>query len=369
MEAIMQFKNTKTSDFKFQVLVGILLLAVLFMTSACAVEFEDPDKNQPNPAMVQTAAQAKIAQARKENFGPFSPMPEPNRYTYQDSQGRPIQVQGGETVRFMNQKGEITEATAPRDLVISDVTLAPQDKPVWEIKTNGRIFLERNAILRFGNRRLLLSASVIVSDGALLQSFEKGTKAETGRPGLNSGDVYVSTAELIGTLSIEALGQAGGDGRPGQALPRAEQGVSYPKSAVNCREAKVGGAGKDGRKGNDGETGYRGGAGGQVIITGLADRKEGLHVTVTGGAPGLGGEGGAGQQGGLGGESSYMSMFHSLRRDLELTSRFSSPDFPGLPPASPCRGIAERGAEGKTGPWGNQGEVGEFGSEGSVLYR
>lgn len=367
----MQFKKSKMSELKLQVLIGILLLVVLFMTSACAVEFEDPDKDEQNAATApaNTAAQMKRAQAQSDSFGPFSPMPEPNRYTYRDSQGQTIQVRGGETVRLMNNKGQIIEATAPRDLVYTDVIQAPLEKSVWEIKTNGRIFLERNAVLRFGNRRLVISAPVIVSEGALLQSFESGSKAQVGKPGLNSGDVHLSATELVGSLNIEATGQVGGDGRSGQALPQAEQGASYNKNAPNCREAKVGGAGKDGRKGNEGEMGYRGGNGGQVIITGLAEQKQGLHITNTGGAPGMGGEGGPGQKGGPGGDSSYISVFHSIKRNLEFTSRFQHPTFPGLPPARPCHNVPARGAEGKQGPQGDRGNVGEFGADGVIQYR
>ena len=190
----------------------------------------------------------------------------------------------------------------------------------WEEQRWGRVFLEKDAVLRFGVRSLLAHWIALHSDGGRIEAFGAEPAADQ-TPGRDAGNVDLVVDRAQGDLVITAMGERGGKGAKGGVgsagapgtdavpgvyatrfklghMPSISQyfGQDVVRAPIPATPAGNGG------KGGAGAAGAPGGNSGSVSLK--IAQTEGFwpRVFVDGGRGGEGGEGGDGGPGGKVGE-------------------------------------------------------------------
>ncbi len=210
------------------------------------------------------------------------------------------------------------QVPVPKDLVFAQSMTLDQDIKI----TGGRLFLGLGAVITTQGHHLEILVDELHADGATLQTWPSGAKAQADTTGRSGGQMTVVTQKAFGQLLVYLRGEAGGDGSDGTAAPPQPKGQTganavYDYDIINAGPAKcVHGAssgenGKPGHPGLPGHNGQRGGSSGKLNfkVTELSqlDLK---HISIPGdsGRAGAGGAGGAGGQGGDPGVDSQVGI-------------------------------------------------------------
>ncbi len=184
------------------------------------------------------------------------------------------------------------------------------------------------------------------TNGANGSAGGNGTRGSDGRTGSNAGSVSIIAQRLIGHLTVDNSGMAGGNGGDGGDGGRGGNGAngnSGASGAFDCRRGpQSGGNGANGGRAGDAGNGGSGGNGGEikVVIAEPLSDDSGILAVSAGGSPGNAGSPGTpGQRG-------------------EPGARGSAP---GL-----CRQTARNGSPGTQGASGASGADGKAGENGSI---
>jgi hypothetical protein len=271
-------------------------------------------------------------------------------------------VKPGETYTYVllsptdSSAGLRVEVKIPKDLeVVTEITLD------GALEFN-RIFFRKGSKVKVG-KSLILSASELSSDGAVIEAGLNGAIAAVDAPGVSSPSVKITANVAMGQLEIKAHGSNGGVGSDGVNGGEGTQGALGSPAKVGFKYdeflgishnlgghwaciTQPGDGAKGGIGGNatNGQDGKNGGDSGTVIVNILSESPFSVDVDSNPGKGGIAGRGGGGGPGGPGGAP-------------------RAPGGPGAPPGARGEPLVCNAAN--SGPRGDTGKSGLAGNPGS----
>lgn len=256
------------------------------------------------------------------------------------------QTTAKQTIQSLRKKGSLSLDNAC--VVLGD----PADPPRTVALSLYALTLTRSACILTNGNSLDLTVVELSGAGGTIESFDAknlqpadasaGTRGADGRTG---GTVSLRVlGHVVGPLTARLRGQNGGrggqGGNGGPGLP-GNRGADAVKGLFDCRAGGGNGTqGGPGSPGGQGLPGGNGGAGGTLILRGIAVTQQSQIIPdLQGGSPGTGGPGGIGGLGGPGGQGGSGDGF--------------------------CSG-GRAGDTGRQGDPGSQGPVGLPGANGNL---
>lgn len=222
---------------------GKVLLFVFPLFLISCIEIRDPKKQVKSPAVEAAPAALPIAEVR--------PLDLPHQYAVvikgvqpmsqvmrkpisllvempmaavpvSSSQAEDVVDQPGEYLYLVQQDGATTnlKVRIPEDYVIEgdmkldqlSLNITTDQDHFRAYATDGRIFFKAGSTLTTNGENLLIKATSIESEGAMIQTFPANLKATDGMAGRHGGDIKLEAQSLRGTLQFFMRGENGGNG-------------------------------------------------------------------------------------------------------------------------------------------------------------
>lgn len=221
---------------------------------------------------------------------------------------------------------ESIKVTVPKDLVVTKLIRA---NTLTEYR---RIFIEKAGIIETMGERLELIADELHSDSGTIQTYGNENLAPQGFNGRTPEILVIQVKRAFGNLNIQAIGQTGGKGLPGDKGAKGAPGRNGERavSTVMRFSSRDGGSTESNPICGDldkavGKTGHQGGVGRQGGIGATGGNSPRVYVRIEQvseidikvdkiiGKGGEGGDGGPGGDGGEGGEKGIEDIHGACR--------------------------------------------------------
>ena len=280
----------------------------------------------------------------------------------------------------------IYNVSIPEDKEFTGTTTLAQN-----FENMGRVKLT-NATLYFNQLQFTISGKKLISDNGVIRAYPVGQKATSNTDGRLAGAIELEFKTATGSLTLDARGEAGGDGTVGangtigstgsaggvgndangycNTYYSGDQGANVTELVFNTAPSigQQGGQGGTGTQGGQGLPGKKGGDGGLITLT-VHDSATGftpnyLVASVNGGAGGAGGPGGAAGPGGAGGRGGQNCFTHAQQIAKWGCSAGANACY-----YNNGQTYHTSGSQGASGSIGAQGPTGTSGAAGAPAQR
>ena len=244
------------ADPKTNLKTKLMLLTFPFLLISC-IEIRDPKKQAQNTEVVAPVEQPTVEVRPLDRPQQYAvvikgvpPMSQVTRKPTSllkemamtqvpvlSSQAEDIVDQPGSYEYLVQQNGQTINLPVhiPQDYVIEgdktldqlDLNMRQESDHFRTLETDGRIFFLAGATLTTNGENLLLKATSIDSEGAMIQTFAAHQQAAAGVPGRHGGDIKLEAQSLRGTLNFNMRGENGGRGETfGLGNPKPPQSLN-----------------------------------------------------------------------------------------------------------------------------------------------
>ena len=186
----------------------LLILPLIFSLISC-IEVRDPNEEAQ---VIEEVTHQPTVEVR--------PLPQPHRYAVliKGSIDTEDVIEQPGVYEYSVQKGGRQfnlQVEIPQDYVVENEMTLEQLSPVTildenqfrVLETKGRVFFNARSMLTLMGEKLLIKASSIESEGALLQTFPINQTAGLGLDGRHGGHIKFEAQKIRGTLQVIMRGE------------------------------------------------------------------------------------------------------------------------------------------------------------------